>query len=520
MRIQMFVGLFLFLRLVSAVAVYTLEEVQDQIESYRQQNTNGLTSRSVPLGCWLLCGFLGFTLPNQLAYPNTTIYEFEESRYWSQQQALTNPACRFSPTSPAQVSLAVLGSRVTQCKFAVKSGGHAAFAGASNIDGGLTIDLRNLNEITLSADKTQTSVGPGNVWYDVYSKLERENLTVIGGRVSAIGVGGLTLGGGISFFSSRYGWACDNVNAYEVVFADGSINSVTPSSYPDLYWALRGGGNNFGIVTRFDLATYPQGDLWAGSQTFLYNNQTALQINNAFYYLGINAPSDPYAQVILAYAYAQTEGVYVIASDLQYGKPEPNPPILQNFTSVPGAVADTLRIATLTNLTEEFNNTNPGGFRQTYWTFTVGNDVSLMTKMIDIYMDEVDKVKDAAGIVPSTIFQLITTDMTSHFTRNGGNALGLAGQGPLNLVNIDISWSKESDDKRIIAAAQNIVNRSVAAAKAEGLFNEYLYQNYAALQQDVLPSYGATNYAKLKAVSKKYDPSGVWQKLQPGYFKL
>ncbi|KAF3909567.1 hypothetical protein AA313_de0205359 [Arthrobotrys entomopaga] len=110
--------------------------------------------------------------------------------------------------------------------------------------------------------------------------------------------------------------------------------------------------------------------------------------------------------------------------------------------------------------------------------------------------------------------------MTSHFTKNGGNALGLAGQGPLNLVNIDISWSNESDDKRIIAAARNFVNRSIAAAKAKGLFNEYLYQNYAALQQDVFPSYGATNYAKLKAVSKKYDPSGVWQKLQPGYFKL
>ncbi|KAF3909372.1 hypothetical protein AA313_de0200759 [Arthrobotrys entomopaga] len=363
MSIPSLVGLLLLLRLVDAVAVYTLDEVQSQIESYRQQNTNSLESRSVPVGCWLLCGFLGFILPHQLAYPNTTIYEFEESQYWSQQQALTKPACRFSPTSPAQVSLAVLASRVTQCKFAVKSGGHAAFTGASNIDGGLTIDLRNLNEITLSADKNQTSVGPGNVWYDVYSKLERENVTVIGGRVSAIGVGGLTLGGGISFFSSRYGWACDNVNAYEVVFADGTINSVTPSSYPDLYWALRGGGNNFGIVTRFDLATYPQGDLWAGSQTFLYNNETALQINNAFYHLGINAPSDPYAQVILAYAYAQAEGVYVIASDLQYGKPEPYPPILKNFTSVPGAVADTLRIATLTNLTQEFNNSNPGGFR-------------------------------------------------------------------------------------------------------------------------------------------------------------
>lgn len=110
----------------------------------------------------------------------------------------------------------MLTSRVTQCKFAVKSGGHAAFAGASNIEGGVTLDLRKLNQIVVSADKKQTAVGAGNVWYDVYTKLQPMGLTVIGGRVSAIGVGGLTLGGGISFFSNRYGWACDNVNNYQV----------------------------------------------------------------------------------------------------------------------------------------------------------------------------------------------------------------------------------------------------------------------------------------------------------------
>jgi FAD/FMN-containing dehydrogenase len=245
----------------------------------------------------------------------------------------------------------------------VKSGGHAAFTGASNINGGLTIDLLKLNQITVSPDKTQTSVGPGNTWFDVYSQLEGEGLSVIGGRVSAIGVGGLTLGGGISFFSGRYGWACDNVNTYEVVFADGTIQEVSYNSYLDLYFALRGGGNNFGIVTRFDLVTFPQGDLWAGSQTFIYDNVTAAALNEAFYYIDENSMEDPYAQVILAYAYVQSIDTYIIASDLQYGKPVVNPPILQNFTSVPGAVANTLRITNLTGLTQEFNASNPSGFR-------------------------------------------------------------------------------------------------------------------------------------------------------------
>ena len=149
----------------------------------------------------------------------------------------------------------------------------------------------------------------------------------------------------------------------QVVFADGTIRMVTASSYSDLYWALRGGGNNFGIVTRFDMATYPLDDLWAGAQTFIYSDETSAAINNAFYHLGVNSAQDPYAQVIIAYAYAQSVGMYVIASDLQYSKPEPYPAILQNFTAVPGAIADTMRIVNLPNLTTEFNDTNPGGFR-------------------------------------------------------------------------------------------------------------------------------------------------------------
>jgi len=157
-------------------------------------------------------------LPGTVSFPNSTVYEYEESRYWSQQQALTIPTCRVSPACAEEVSITLLVLRIQQCQFAVKSGGHAAFTGASNINGGITIDLVALNQVTVSSDQKQTSIGPGNRWVDVYSKLEPRNLSVIGGRVADIGVGGLTLGGGISFFSGRYGWACDNVINYEVCY--------------------------------------------------------------------------------------------------------------------------------------------------------------------------------------------------------------------------------------------------------------------------------------------------------------
>jgi hypothetical protein len=149
----------------------------------------------------------------------------------------------------------------------------------------------------------------------------------------------------------------------QVVFADGSIREVSYSTYPDLYFALRGGGNNFGIVTRFDLLTFPQGDLWAGSQTYLYSNETATALNDAVYWLNVNAPSDPFGQVILAYAYVQSFGAWAMSADLQYGKPVAYPPILSNFTKPPGAIATDLGITNLTALTISFNDTNPGGFR-------------------------------------------------------------------------------------------------------------------------------------------------------------
>lgn len=136
------------------------------------------------------------------------------------------------------------------------------FYGASNIQNGLTIDLRHLSLVEVSSDRSLTRVGTGNTWQAVYKKLEPLRLAVVGGRHGGVGVGGLTLGGGISFFSGLHGLACDNVLEFQVVLANGSIVVADTDCHADLYWALKGGGNNFGIVTRMDLATFKQGDMW------------------------------------------------------------------------------------------------------------------------------------------------------------------------------------------------------------------------------------------------------------------
>jgi FAD/FMN-containing dehydrogenase len=125
----------------------------------------------------------------------TPTYKQWESSFWSQQQGEVNPGCIFQPVNSSEVSVGLLLSRFTQCPFAIKSGGHAAFAGASNIRDGITFDMGALNSISLSPDNKVAHIGTGNRWHDVYTALEPHGLSVIGGRVADIGVGGLTLGG-------------------------------------------------------------------------------------------------------------------------------------------------------------------------------------------------------------------------------------------------------------------------------------------------------------------------------------
>lgn len=122
-------------------------------------------------------------------------YDVFTSSYWSEIQNEVSPRCVFKPSTTKDVSAAVLLSRLTQCPFAVKSGGHAAFAGGSSAEGGITISLEKLNYVRLSCNKKKVTIGPGNRWADVYRKLDTRDLTVAGGRVSSVGTGGLTLGG-------------------------------------------------------------------------------------------------------------------------------------------------------------------------------------------------------------------------------------------------------------------------------------------------------------------------------------
>jgi FAD/FMN-containing dehydrogenase len=140
------------------------------------------------------CTALVEALGETTVFHNTIPEGFKDS-YFCARQSEVIPACIIQPSSSQDVSTAMQIINQHSCHFAVKSGGHAMFAGGPNAVGGITINLKNLNGVDLSQDEATVSVGPGNRWGNVYQKLEPKGLTVVGGRVSHVGVGGFMLGG-------------------------------------------------------------------------------------------------------------------------------------------------------------------------------------------------------------------------------------------------------------------------------------------------------------------------------------
>jgi FAD/FMN-containing dehydrogenase len=166
------------------------------------------------------------------------------------------PALIVQPTGAADVRNAVTFARERELLVAVKCGGHS-FSGKSTCDGGLQIDLSRMRGVRVDVRARRAYVEGGSLLGDLDHEAMSYGLVTTAGTVSHTGVGGLTLGGGFGRVARRFGLALDNVKSVDIVTADGQLRHASAEENPDLYWAVRGGGGNFGIVTGFEFGLHP-----------------------------------------------------------------------------------------------------------------------------------------------------------------------------------------------------------------------------------------------------------------------
>ena len=221
------------------------------------------------------------------------------------------PALVVQPTGVADIRHAVNFARERELLVAVKCGGHS-FGGKSTCDGGLQIDLSRLRGVRVDPAMRSAQVEGGSLLGDMDHETMALGLVTTAGTVSHTGVGGLTLGGGFGRIARRFGLALDNVRAVDIVTADGDLRRASAAENSDLYWAVRGGGGNFGIVTNFEFALHPmQRQVVAGSVVFPV--ERAKELLSFYGDYSAAAPDELYVDAVMSSPKGGKPGVFVLA---------------------------------------------------------------------------------------------------------------------------------------------------------------------------------------------------------------
>jgi FAD/FMN-containing dehydrogenase len=200
------------------------------------------------------------------------------------------PALVVQPVTATDVAVAVRFANHHGLLLSVKGGGHN-IAGTAIAENGLTLDMSRLRGVTVDPEARLAHVGPGCLLGDVDRATQEHGLATVLGFVSETGVAGLTLGGGFGYLARRFGWAADNLEEVEIVTADGEIRAANRTENSDLHWAVRGGGGNFGVVTRFTFRLHEVGPTLTGG-LLLWGASRAAEVLATYHDLTESAPRE------------------------------------------------------------------------------------------------------------------------------------------------------------------------------------------------------------------------------------
>ncbi|KAL8768906.1 MAG: hypothetical protein Q9209_004961 [Squamulea sp. 1 TL-2023] len=463
------------------------------------------------------CQLVDSKIPGRISYPGSTTYNSSIASYYGDSERELSPSCIYRPTTTSEVQQFVQLVTSGNCmnkQFAVRGGGHTFWRGAANIQPGITVDMRVMNSLQLSTDRKIAGVGGGALWDQIYPQLVPYNLTILGGRIPGIGVGGFATGGGITFASRQHGFGCDNIVGYEIVLANGKVAYASASSNPDLWLALKGGSNNFGIITRFDIGTISQDKMSYNLVNYNYTNASLRAHANAFskFMKPQNFDKSAMMGVFLNYYGGQLS----LTDALWYTQPVQKPTVYKPFFNIPNSTVSVSQLDTVDKVVEKFGEAIPThvdrGFQLTF-SFRNPNSATYF-ELFKIWENAMPKLANVQGLYVSFLVQ-------PHPVTNGTNLFGLqAGKTDDVIVDMTSAYTNKADDARVAQVLTDIVNQQKQLLRKTNHLIDFIYLNYADISQQVLQSWGPSNVNKLRAASKKYDPSGVFQTQVPGGFKI
>ncbi|OAF99159.1 FAD-binding domain-containing protein [Paraphaeosphaeria sporulosa] len=435
--------------------------------------------------------------------------------------AVLAPTCVFAPTTADQVSFLVKTAVANSCKFAAKGGGHSAVPGAADVDNGILISFDNMKNISLqtASDGTKyAAVQPGLHWGDVYTYLDPLNVIPAVGRFYPVGTG-LVLGAGFSFLGNEKGFATDSVYSFETVLANGSIVTVSQTNAPDLFKAMKGGGNNFAIVTRYNLRVFPGGKI-AGGMVIAAEDQTEKWLDLTYDYATVQAVQEVKSHALPAMAWVQATDVAISETPVVYVVPGATqlPAIMSGWNNMT-AISNTVRSVYPHELAQEYAAGFSNGQFQEQRVFTIKANRAEFAYIWYQFLAWARAMKDVPGFNILHCNMPVTPRMATAGLAYGGNSLGLdSNKDVLSVIYLGITMDTRDDS--VVSSFRSLFTTLQSHSKSANLLHPWLFWNYAGIGQDVIASYGTASVANMKKVRTKYDPSGVFKTLVPGGFKL
>ncbi len=412
------------------------------------------------------------------------------------------PALLIRCAGTADVVRAVEFARSEGLQVAVRGGAHS-IAGFSTCDGGVVIDTSPMKGIRVDPATRRAGAQPGLTWSEFDHETQAFGLAVTGGLVSSTGITGFTLGGGIGWLLRRYGLACDSLVSADVVTADGQLVTATEHEHPELLWALRGGGGNFGVVTSLEYRLHPVGPIVFAGAVF-YPGESAVEVLRGWRDLTATMPDEltTLANILIAppvpFLPEASHGQPIVAILGVYaGSVEDGAKATQALRTLAEPLADLMAPMPYVAMQSLLDPLWTAG-AQNYFT------AALLDRLTDDAIDAL-LVQHAAGQAP--VHELHLHHCGGAMAQVPAGATAFAQRSAAYVLNI-IARSPERADFQDHADWARATHRAMDPWSTGGAYVNFTSEPG---QDKVQASYPPDTYARLVAVKDRYDPTNLFQ---------